>query len=152
MYAQKEEQAALPQDRLSVSRSRPRQIGCSQQPQFALSSPYPSGSFETGRQSMVSMKPIFRETADTFFGIAFLYRLKERRARWLTQPPATLPILAVPCAQPLRAVPSVERRLRAKVTEQLCHWPRLPLGTTPGPGRRSVLSARSAVFVSLRSW
>jgi hypothetical protein len=98
---------------------------------------------------MVSMKPIFRETAGTFFGIAFLYRQKERSARWLTQLPATSPIHDVPSAQPLRAVSSGERRLRAKVQEQLCHWPRLPLGTTPGPGRRSVLSDRSAVFVSL---
>ena len=99
---------------------------------------------------MVSMKPIFRETAGTFFGIAFLYRLKERSARWLTQLPATSPIPVVPSAQPLRAVPSGERRLRAKVQEQLCHWPRLPLGTTAETGRRSVLSDRSVVFVSLR--
>jgi hypothetical protein len=45
---------------------------------------------------MVSMKPIFRESAGTFFGIAFLYRLKERCARWLTQLPATSPIPVLP--------------------------------------------------------
>jgi hypothetical protein len=100
---------------------------------------------------MVSMKPILREAAGPLFDIALLYRLKERSARWLAQLPATSPIPVVPSAQPLRAVPSGERRLRAKVQEQLCHWPRLPLETMPGLGRRSVLSDRSVVFVSLRS-
>jgi len=75
---------------------------------------------------MVSMKPIFRETAGTFLGTAFLYRLKEQSARWLTQLPATSPIPVVPSAQPLRAVPSGERRLLPKsknnfVTGRACH-------------------------------
>ena len=35
----------------------------------------PSGSVETGKQSMVSMNRMLRDVASVFFGIAFLYRL-----------------------------------------------------------------------------